>query len=110
VRPSPSPTSSDLRRLLVAIAASDRTTAMALLDETPRLATAGLARDDECLPDERRAQIYEGDTALHAAAFSSDAATPSDLARVTTGRGGTGSDAAKAEQRIIVEPLASATR
>jgi ankyrin repeat protein len=190
----------------VAIAASDRTTAMALLDETPTLATAGLARDDECLLDERRAQIYEGDTALHAAAFSSDAAmatelvargahvrarnrrgaeplhaatmggpgsphwnpseqravirflveagadpdataaggvtplhravrnrcsaavetllaagadprrkndrgsTPSDLARVTTGRGGTGSDAAKAEQRIIVELLASATR
>jgi ankyrin repeat protein len=32
--------------------------------------------------------------------------TPSDLAHWTTGRGGTGSDAAKAEQRIILELLA----
>ena len=77
--------------------------------------------------------MYEGDTALHAAGFSYDAemardlitrgadirlgagadphlqndrgSAASDLAHWTTGRGGTGSAAAKAEQRIILELL-----
>jgi ankyrin repeat protein len=35
--------------------------------------------------------------------------TPSDLARWTTGRGGVGSEAAKVEQRIIIDLLAQAT-
>jgi hypothetical protein len=35
--------------------------------------------------------------------------TPSDLARQPTGRGGTGSEAAKIEQRLIIELLARAT-
>jgi hypothetical protein len=36
-------------------------------------------------------------------------ATASDLAHWTTGRGGTGSEVAKAEQRIIIELLGSTT-
>lgn len=36
--------------------------------------------------------------------------TPVDLANSTTGRGGVGSEAAKAEQRIILDLLAEATR
>ena len=35
--------------------------------------------------------------------------TPSDLARLTTGRGGTGSPAAKAEQQIIISILTRTT-
>jgi hypothetical protein len=35
--------------------------------------------------------------------------TPSDLAHLTTGRGGTGSEQAKAEQHIIIELLRKAT-
>ena len=63
---------SDVTRLLEAIAASDQRTAVALLDATPSLVTAGLARRDEFFVAQRLAQVYEGDTALHAAAFSYD--------------------------------------
>jgi Ankyrin repeats (many copies)/Ankyrin repeat len=63
---------SDVTRLLVAIAACDRRAAVALLDAAPSLVTAGLARRDEFFLAERLAQVYEGDTALHAAAFSYD--------------------------------------
>jgi hypothetical protein len=190
----------ELTRLLVAIAGLDHKTATDLLDETPSLATAGLGRRDEFFLAPL-AQVFEGDTALHAAAFSYDpemaqdlitrgadirarnrrgaeplhaavtgvpgsahwnpgrqrdvilylikvgadpnaaaaggvtalhravrnrcsaaveallragadprlpndsGSTAPDLARWTTGRGGTGSDAAKAEQRIIIELL-----
>jgi hypothetical protein len=172
---------------------------------TPSLATAGLGRSDEFYLAERLAQVYEGDTALHAAGFSYDpemaqdlitrgadirarnrrgaeplhaamigvpgsvswdparqrdvivylieagadpnaaaaggvtplhravrnrcsvavatllragadprlqndrGSTASDLAHWTTGRGGTGSEVAKAEQRIIIELLRSTT-
>ena len=70
---------SDLTQLIVAIAASDQETALALLDATPSLVTAGLARDEECFVAERSAQVYEGDTALHAAAFSYDTAMAREL-------------------------------
>lgn len=195
----------DLTRLMDAIAAGDQRAAVALLDASPSLVTAGLPRRDERLLAERLAQVYEGDTALHAAAFSYDVgmarelvtrgadirarnrrgaeplhaamiggpgsahwdppqqravilylveagadpnataaggvtplhravrnrcsaaveallsvgadphlendhgSTASDLARWTTGRGGTGSAEAKAEQGIIIELLVSAT-
>jgi ankyrin repeat protein len=195
----------DLTRLLVAIANLDHQTAVGLLNAAPSLATAGLARRDEFFLAERLAQVYEGDTALHAAGFSYDpqmaqdlitrganilarnrrgaeplhaavignpgsaswnparqrdvivyligagadpnaaaaggvtplhravrnrcsaaveallragadprlpndrGSTASDLARWTTGRGGTGSAAAKAEQRIIIELLELST-
>jgi ankyrin repeat protein len=191
--------------LLVAIANLDHKTAVDLLNAAPSLATAALARRDEFFLAERLAQVYEGDTALHAAGFSYDpqmaqdlitrgadirarnrrgaeplhaavvgvpgsaswnptrqrdvivcligagadpnataaggvtplhravrnrcsaaveallragadprlpndrGSTASDLARWTTGRGGTGSAAAKAEQRIIIELLELST-
>ena len=68
-----------MSRLLVAIAAGDRRAALALLDATPSLVTAGLPRGEERFLAERRAQVYEGDTALHAAAFSYDLAMARDL-------------------------------
>ena len=52
---------------------------MALLDATPSLVTAGLARRDEFFVAQRLAQVYEGDTALHAAAFSYDTAMAREL-------------------------------
>jgi Ankyrin repeats (many copies)/Ankyrin repeat len=63
---------SDVTRLLVAIAAGDQRAAVALLDASPSLVTAGLPRHEEFFLAERLAQVYEGDTALHAAAFSYD--------------------------------------
>jgi hypothetical protein len=65
--------------LLVTIANLDHKAAVDLLDATPSLATARLARRDEFFLAERRAQIYEGDTALHAAAFSYDPEMARDL-------------------------------
>jgi hypothetical protein len=195
----------DLARLLVDIAAGDRPVVRASLGAAPSLATARLARGDEFFIAECHAQVYEGDTALHAAAFAYDVetardlvargadirarnrrgaeplhaavmgapgttnwnparqravieylvdagadpnaaaqggvtplhravrnrcsaavetllragadprsandhgSTPSDLARRTTGRGGTGSEAAKIEQRVIIDLLGKAT-
>jgi hypothetical protein len=195
----------DLAGLLVAIAAGNRPVVRASLDTAPLLATARLARRDEFFIAECHAQVYEGDTALHAAAFAYDleiagvlvtlgadirarnrrgaeplhaavigapdatnwnparqqavieylidvgadpdaaarggvtplhravrnrcstavetllragadprlpndhGSTPSDLARWTTGRGGTGSDAAKLEQQLIIDLLNQAT-
>jgi Ankyrin repeats (many copies) len=69
----------DLRRLLVAIANLDHKAAVDLLNATPSLATARLARRDEFFLAERLAQVYEGDTALHAAGFSYDPAMARDL-------------------------------
>ena len=63
-----------MTRLLAAIAPGDHRAAVGLLDATPPLATAGVARGDEFFLAERLVQVYEGDTALHAAAFSYDAA------------------------------------
>jgi len=69
----------DLKRLLVAIANREHKVASKLLDANPSLATAGLVRRDEFFLAERFAQIYEGDTALHAAGFSYDPETARDL-------------------------------
>ena len=81
---------SDVTRLLVAIATSDHQAALDLLDVTPSLVTAGVARRDEFFLAERLAQVYEGDTALHAAAFSYDAEMARQL--VTTWRGRAGEE------------------
>jgi hypothetical protein len=91
---------SDVTRLLVAIAASDRRAALALLDATPSLVTAGLARGDEFFLAERSAQVYEGATALHAAAFSYDPEMAGDL--VTRGAD------IRARDRRGAEPLHAA--
>lgn len=194
-----------LVELIFAIASGDQRHVKAALRTAPLLATAGLARGDEFFVAECHAQVYQGDTALHAAAFAYDAdiarqlvslgadvgarnrrgaeplhaatigepgstnwdpvrqcavikylieagadpnararggvtplhravrnrcsaavdellgagadphsrnthgSTPSDLARWTTGRGGVGSQAARAEQQIIIELLRRAT-
>jgi hypothetical protein len=57
----------DFTRLLVAIANLDHRAAVDLLNAAPSLATVRLARRDEFFLAERLAQVYEGDTALHAA-------------------------------------------
>jgi ankyrin repeat protein len=92
---------SDLTRLLLAIGTGDRDATRALLDASPPLAIAALGRDEEFFVEARRAQVYEGDTALHAAAFTYDVATARDLV-------GRGADV-RARNRRGGEPLHSAT-
>lgn len=90
----------DLIRLMRAIAVSDHALVAELLDAAPELAAAGLARSDECFLEARRAQVYEGDTALHAAAFTYDV----DIARQLVARGAD----VRARNRRGAEPLHSA--
>jgi hypothetical protein len=91
---------SELTRFLVAIAAGDHRAAVALVDATPSLVTAGLARHDEIFLAERLAQLYEGDTALHVAAFSYDPGMAREL--VTRGA------EIRARNRRGAEPLHAA--
>jgi Ankyrin repeats (many copies)/Ankyrin repeat len=90
----------DLMTLLVAIANTDHDSAVSLLTATPSLAMAGLARSDEFFLGERLVQIYEGDTALHAAGFSYDA----EMARELIARGAD----LRARNRRGAEPLHAA--
>ena len=69
----------NLTPLLIAIATSDRKRVVDLLTATPSLATATVARHDEFFLAERLAQVYQGDTALHAAGFSYDRDVAEDL-------------------------------
>lgn len=69
----------DLTTLFVAIANLDHEVALELLDSTPSLVTAGIPRSDEFFLAVRFAQVYERDTALHAAAFSYDTKIAQDL-------------------------------
>ena len=71
--------SQDLAGLLAAIAAGDGALVRASLEAAPALATARLARRDEFFIAHCHAQVYEGATALHAAAFSYDRETARDL-------------------------------
>ena len=89
-----------MTRLLAAIAAGDRRAAVGLLDAMPPLATAGVARGDEFFLAERLVQIYAGDTALHAAAFSYDA----EMARQLVARGAD----VRARNRRGAEPIHAA--
>jgi hypothetical protein len=90
----------NLTSLLVAIANGDHKAAVELLNATPSLATVGLARRDEFFLAERLAQVYEGDTALHAAGFSYDP----DMARDLITRGAD----IRARNRRGAEPLHAA--
>ncbi len=90
----------DLTSLLVAIANLDHATAIDLLNLSPSLATARLARQDEFFLARRFAQLYEGDTALHAAAFSYD----TEMARNLIERGAD----VRARNRRGSEPLHAA--
>jgi Ankyrin repeats (many copies) len=89
-----------LTRLLVAIANLDHETAAGFLDAAPSLATAGLARRDEFFLAGRMAQVYQGDTALHAAGFSYDSEMARDLIRRGAG--------IRARNRRGAEPLHAA--
>jgi ankyrin repeat protein len=90
----------DLTTLLIAIGNNDHDTAQDLLTALPSLVTAKLARGDEFFLAERLAQLYQGDTALHAAGFSYDA----DMAQELVTRG---SDI-RAKNRRGAEPLHAA--
>ncbi len=90
---------SDLTRLLVAIAAIDHRAAAGLLDATPSLATARMARRDEFFLADRLAQVYEGDTALHAAAFSYDAEMARELVQARRRRAGAKSKGCRTSSR-----------
>jgi hypothetical protein len=90
----------DLMTLLVAVANADHDSAMSLLTVTPSLARDGLARSEEFFLAVRLVQIYEGDTALHAAAFSYDA----EMARELITRGAD----LRARNRRGAEPLHAA--
>ena len=67
----------------MAIAAGAQERARGMLEGGPSLATAALARGDEFFVARCHAQVYEGDTALHAAAFAYDRG----LARELVARG-----------------------
>lgn len=88
--------------MLVAIAAGDHSVVTASLAAAPLLATARLARRDEFFIAEchAHAQVYQGDTALHAAAFSYDV----ELARDLVSRGAD----VHARNRRGAEPLHAA--
>jgi ankyrin repeat protein len=90
----------DLKVLLLAIANGDHDAALNLLGETPSLAITCLARSEEFFLAERLAQVYEGDTALHAAGFSYD----SEMARKLTAGGAD----VRAKNRRGAEPLHAA--
>ena len=68
----------DLAELLRAIAAGDRRTALAA---EASLVTARLARSQEFFLARCQVQVYEGDTALHAAAFAYQVEIAEDLVR-----------------------------
>jgi hypothetical protein len=91
---------SDLTALIVAIAKRDHGGAVDLLTGTPSLTTATLPRCDEFFLAERRVQVYQGDTALHAAGFSYDR----EMARDLTTRGA----GIRATNRRGAEPLHAA--
>src|SRR5580658_2059237 len=89
-----------LATLLLSIAHLDHAPARGILDAAPSLTTATMARRDEFFLTERMAQVYEGDTALHAAGFSYD----SEMARDLITRGAD----IRARDRRGAEPLHSA--
>jgi hypothetical protein len=91
----------DLAALFVAVAAGDRTAVAAALDDTPALTRARLPRRDEFFVAACRMQAYEGDTALHAAAFAHQV----EIARDLVARGAD----VRASNRRGAEPLHAAT-
>ena len=90
----------ELKAVLLAIANRDHDATFALLTIAPSLATAPLARSDEFFLADRFAQIYEGDTALHAASFSYD----TEMAKALIARGAD----IRARNRRGAEPLHAA--
>ena len=58
--------------LIGAVGAGDHGLAQRMLERAPQLASARVERSEEFFVEACRAQVYEGDTALHAAAFAYD--------------------------------------
>lgn len=92
----------DLNTMIRLIGAGEGSAARQLLVTTPGLATARIERTDEFFVEECHAQIYAGDTALHAAAFAYDTGIAGRLLEA-------GADV-HARNRRGGEPLHSATR
>ena len=90
----------DLAGLLTAIAAGDTALVRASLGSAPGLATARLRRGDEFFIARCHAQVYEGATALHAAAFAYDRETARELVALGAG--------VRARDRRGAEPLHAA--
>ena len=90
----------DLKTVLLAITERDHDAALALLTRAPSLVRTSVARSDEFFLAERFAQIYEGDTALHAASLSYD----TEMARVLIAGGAD----IRARNRRGAEPLHAA--
>ena len=93
---------SDLRELISLIAKGDSARARRVVLANLTLPFEGLSRPDECFVEDVSVQTYEGDTALHAAAFSFDVA----LAQFLVERGA----AVRARNRRGAEPLHAAVR
>ncbi|MCU1398701.1 MAG: ankyrin repeat protein [Acidimicrobiales bacterium] len=91
----------DVRSLIVAIGSGDRGLALRLLEASKELASAALARSDEFFLEDCLAQLYAGDTALHAAAFAYDTELAHRLVEL-------GADV-RARNRRGAEPLHAAT-
>ena len=90
----------DLAWLLRAIGTADRAAATEQIEATPSLSVARLPRSHEFFIAECHAQVYEGDTALHAAAFAYD----TEIARSLVGQGAD----VRARNRRGAEPLHAA--
>lgn len=89
-----------LAELILGVASGDHGAVSATLTAAPSLATARLTRRDEFFVAGRRAQVYAGDTALHAAAFAYDVT----IARQLVSRGAD----VRARNRRGAEPLHAA--
>jgi ankyrin repeat protein len=92
----------DLIAVVRAVGSGERAAAEQLLDAAPQLALARIRRADEFFLAECSAQVYAGDTALHAAAFAYDTVFARRLVR-------SGADIG-ARNRRGGQPLHSATR
>jgi hypothetical protein len=91
---------SALTDLFTSIAVGDHANVDTQLTTTPSLVRLRASRAEECFLELAAAQVYEGDTALHAAAFSHDAT----IARKLLTRGAD----VRARNRRGAEPLHSA--
>lgn len=91
----------DLVAVVHKVGSGDRTVAEQLLAAAPQLSLARIGRTEEFFLDECGAQVYAGDTALHAAAFAYD--TPFARRLVDAGAD------VRARNRRGGEPLHAAT-
>ena len=95
------PTGLDLVAMVRAVGSSDRDLAEELLEAAPQLSQSRIERAQEFFLDACRAQVYAGDTALHAAAFAYDVVFAQRLVEL-------GADV-RARNRRGAEPLHAAT-